>query len=567
VATATPAAPTAPPVPVFLPTVALIPPALIGDQTGCVDLLLNSDFETNAGWLFSPSITPPQYTTAQRQSGARAMQLGVLPGSGANRASYSSIRQPLTIPTTANRVLLTWWQWAGTEEALTTTPGATADRQEVLLLDATGRAVALIQQQRQTDSGWQQWAADLSSYRGQQLTLYFNVYNDGNGLSTWLYLDGVVLLACGVPVTPTPTATLVYVTPTPIVATATPTNPGGVTNTPTTLPGVTNTPTTVAACRELVVNGGFESNSNWILGQSRTPAQYTTAQKQAGALSLQLGRLTGSPPLAGSSFSSARQSVAIPATANYVTLRWWQWAGTAEAAAVLPDTNSDRQEVLLLTPAEQVLAVLQRTRQNSIGWQEQQVDLSPYRGRTVDLYFNVYNDGNGLATWLYLDEVSLLDCPTPPTAAPTATPTVVVVTATPTLVVVTATPTATGIPPTATPTPTATVGTPSDTPTPTATPTETGTPTVTLVPGTVSVTPTATIIPGATSTPVTPTPIIHRVQQGDRLVNLARQYYDGNASLWTLIYDANRAVIGNNPSVLPIGADLIIPPTPTPPSP
>ncbi len=489
--------PAAPDLPSFLPTVPLLPAALPTVQGDCTNLLVNGDFEQSAAWLFSPSISPPQYISSQRQAGLRAMQLGTLPGTAStNRSSYSSVRQLITIPATANSAILYWWQWAGTQETPSLTPDTRSDRQELLLLGTDERAVAVVQQSRQTEAGWQQYAADLSNYRGQSLYLYFNVFNDGNALPTWLYLDEVTVRACGVPTIPTATplfTTLPTSTPpasvTPVPgATATPV-PGatatpvpGATATPvpgataTTPPGVTNTPTGVAGCSDLLLNGGFETNSGWLLGQSVAPPQYIATQAQAGFRAMQLGVLPGSAPTNRSSYSSVRQQVTIPASANYVLLRWWQWAGTQESITTAPETTHDRQEVLLLTPNEQVLAVVQRTRQMTGGWQEITADLSAYRGRTVYLYFNVFNDSNTLATWLYIDEVTLLDCVAPPaptvvatatplptvpvataTTAPTLTPTGVVATATtaptltPTGVIATATtgptliPTATGI--------------------------------------------------------------------------------------------------------------------------
>ena len=58
------------------------------------------------------------------------------------------------------------------------------------------------------------------------------------------------------------------------------------------------------------------------------------------------------------------------------------------------------------------------------------VDLTPYRGQSLVLYFNVYNDGNGQRTWQYLDDVCHLHMcyperdatPVIPTAIPLPTP-------------------------------------------------------------------------------------------------------------------------------------------------
>ncbi|MCU0503697.1 MAG: hypothetical protein MUC51_18410, partial [Anaerolineae bacterium] len=55
-------------------------------------------------------------------------------------------------------------------------------------------------------------------------------------------------------------------------------------------------------------------------------------------------------------------------------------------------------------------------------WSPLTFDLTPYRGRTIQVRFGVYNDGNGQSTSLYLDDVSLDACPPNP-ASPTPTPT------------------------------------------------------------------------------------------------------------------------------------------------
>jgi nucleoid-associated protein YgaU len=62
----------------------------------------------------------------------------------------------------------------------------------------------------------------------------------------------------------------------------------------------------------------------------------------------------------------------------------------------------------------------------------------------------------------------------------------------------------------------------------------------------------------AAPAPATPEGTTYTVQVNDTLPSIAAQIY-GDASKWTAIYDANRSTIGEDPNVLPAGAQLTIP--------
>ena len=69
--------------------------------------------------------------------------------------------------------------------------------------------------------------------------------------------------------------------------------------------------------------------------------------------------------------------------------------------------------------------MLRRVRQNTNAYVEQFIDFTPYIGKNLLLYFNVWNDGNGLRTWEFVDNVTMRVCfpeVTPTPTAPTATP-------------------------------------------------------------------------------------------------------------------------------------------------
>ena len=203
------------------------------------------------------------------------------------------------------------------------------------------------------------------------------------------------------------------------------------------------------------------------------------------------------------SYSSALQKVTLPNDASGALLRFWLFPQTNEPANLpLPDNplaieeknagkSGDAQLVLILDKYGREMERLVMMRRNDQVWLPYSFDMSRYAGVTIYVYFDTYNNGWGGITSMYVDNVSLGNCPEIlPTATFTPTPT--------------ETPTATNTP-TNTPTPTDT-NTPTSTPTPTETPTATSTPTNTLTP---TITNTPTITPTASETPLpsdTPTP-------------------------------------------------------------
>ena len=71
----------------------------------------------------------------------------------------------------------------------------TDDVQMVLLFDSSGRQHVLLFQ-RQWYSQWQRHVIDLSAFRGQAVTLYFGVFNNGTGGITGMAVDEVAVSYC-----------------------------------------------------------------------------------------------------------------------------------------------------------------------------------------------------------------------------------------------------------------------------------------------------------------------------------------------------------------------------------
>ena len=84
------------------------------------------------------------------------------------------------------------------------------------------------------------------------------------------------------------------------------------------------------------------------------------------------------------------------------------------------------ERVVLLQPGTFAgIKTLMKGQENDRRWKQASFDLTAYRGMSLVLYIEVFNDSTGSTgrTWMYVDDVSVLACPKqPPAPAPTATP-------------------------------------------------------------------------------------------------------------------------------------------------
>lgn len=196
---------TVPQSPTVTPTPATPVPTV---PAGCTfDTIQNGGFEVDGFWLFGDSPVLPAYISTVTRTPLRSMRLGIDPAMGGgvqNHKAFSSIRQPFQVPMTASIAQLRWWNFYRTEEGQTDSPGIAEDKQQVVLLNPDLTTVAVLRSVRRNTGIWQEELVDLTPYRGRPLLLYFNVYNDGNGLRTWQYLDDVVVVACHPETTATP---------------------------------------------------------------------------------------------------------------------------------------------------------------------------------------------------------------------------------------------------------------------------------------------------------------------------------------------------------------------------
>ena len=183
---------------------------------------------------------------------------------------------------------------------------------------------------------------------------------------------------------------------------------------------------------QLLANPGFETDAAWRLPVTAHTAGYSTQIVHSGLRSLRTG-IYNTPDIY--SYSSGYQEVLIPAGASGATLNFWWYPISAEGPmavasgefeaevkrgvvdGVLPvgTLAGDVQYVVLVDPPTgDIVQTLLWTRNNAQSWQPSIFVVSPALiGRTVRVQFGTYNDGNGLSSSMFVDDVALSACPPP----------------------------------------------------------------------------------------------------------------------------------------------------------
>ncbi len=363
---------------------------------GCFELVRQGGFETvTSDWFIVPSLLPGLFDNSRAFAGAFSMRLGNVNLS--NVAADSRVEQTVNLPANANSIVLSFRYFGAIDgESI-----GVDDRQYLDIYDAsTNQFLARPFEARNDDGIWLGAQYSLTSLRGRSIRLAFGTRNDGLDARIAMWIDEVSVYYCTTsPATHTPT-------PTP---THTPTGPPSLT--PTFLPPATATstlvPGTPGACTNILANGGFEAGgASWFFGQDPVPGVIVGTPRQEGQRAVQLGNPPNHRPDV-ESFSSVRQLVTIPANAGFAQLRWFAFYGTQEVQTDSIPPGGDRQEMVLLNPDLSTLAVPHRTRRNTGNFVQEVVDLTPFRGRSLYVYFNALNDGNGMRTWMFVDNVSL----------------------------------------------------------------------------------------------------------------------------------------------------------------
>ncbi len=161
-------------------------------------------------------------------------------------------------------------------------------------------------------------------------------------------------------------------------------------------------------------NGGFETGdlSCWTTGGVYTPFT-STVQKHSGSYSAQLGSSVEPEP---NGDSSIYQTINVPSNLTQATLTFWYWPYSTDTV------QYDWQEAQVRNSSGTMLAQIFKLASNTQTWTQVTFDLTPYKGQTIQLYFNAHGDGYGDLTYMYLDDVAVTTSndTTPPVVTMTA---------------------------------------------------------------------------------------------------------------------------------------------------
>ncbi len=181
-----------------MPAAASVTPTL---AAACAEGLRDGGFEAGQGWeIVNTAYTagyvskPAAYVTNPVHSGQRALRLGIT--QAPDVFSYSAADQAVTIPADAASVRLSVW-------LLQSSADRAGDGQYLLILKQGGGYDTLMWELADNPN-WQRREYSLDAYRGQRVTIHFEVHNDGDGALTAMYVDDVALTICRTSPAPSP---------------------------------------------------------------------------------------------------------------------------------------------------------------------------------------------------------------------------------------------------------------------------------------------------------------------------------------------------------------------------
>jgi hypothetical protein len=149
----------------------------------------------------------------------------------------------------------------------------------------------------------------------------------------------------------------------------------------------------------LLLNTGFETGNltSWSAGGVFLPV-VTSAKHNTGSYSALLGSSVTPEP---NGDSWLYQTVTIPSSSTAASLNFAYWAACADTVA------NDWQEAQIQSATGTTLAQVMKVCSNTQTWTRVYFNLLPYKGQTIRIYFNDHGNGNGLLTYLYVDDVTV----------------------------------------------------------------------------------------------------------------------------------------------------------------
>jgi len=169
-----------------------------------------------------------------------------------------------------------------------------------------------------------------------------------------------------------------------------------------------------------VLNNGFETVEAWRLPTTEYTAAYSQEQANTGVWSMRTGITEVNDQVY--SFSSALQTVVIPAEATVAELSFFLFPQSSESTSLLipatifeamsaeAESVGDAQWVIIYDEAGNELARPVTMRSDARAWEEHKVDLLPFAGMTIQLYFGTFNNGWDGITAMFVDDVYLELC-------------------------------------------------------------------------------------------------------------------------------------------------------------
>ncbi len=152
----------------------------------------NGGFESAlTSWITGGVSAPKAAATAH--SGTGSALLGVI--SGKEPLGNSTLSQTITVPATGTTTLSFWYQPHSTDSTCGGTRTCRWDWMEGQIRSASGSTLATLFKLNNNSGTWTRVSADLTAFKGQTVTLWFNVHLDGAvpADNTWMYLDDVTV--------------------------------------------------------------------------------------------------------------------------------------------------------------------------------------------------------------------------------------------------------------------------------------------------------------------------------------------------------------------------------------